>query len=800
MKPFPAKQHLRRFALNHKKKLITIALLSILYLFCLPNPLFKDPSSTVLLDRSGRLLGARIAADGQWRFPPTDSVPHKFARAIITFEDKRFYYHPGVDPLAILRAFRLNISQGEIVSGGSTLSMQVIRMSRKGKGRTFLEKIIEMIQATRAELRYSKDEILALYASHAPFGGNVVGLDAAAWKYYGRSAHQISWSEAATLAVLPNAPSLIHPGRNRDLLREKRDKLLDRLWEVGEIDSLTAQLGKLEPLPEKPLPLPNYAPHLLDRVQAQHKGTHAVIHSTIDHQLQAQAHEIVHRHHLHLKQNGIFNAAAMILDVKTGAVRAYIGNTDAGKEHGSAVDVIPARRSTGSILKPLLYAAMLDDGAILPNTLVPDIPTRYGGYNPKNYFRDYDGAVPAHQALARSLNVPAVRMLNQYGTARFHSFLTEVGMTTLNRPPNDYGLTLVLGGAEATLWDLSGIYASMARNLIDYHQFNGQYPAHNFLPPVFEQKQVKKRDELRAASPLKAHSAISAAATFMTFEALLEVNRPEVDRHWQRFASAQKIAWKTGTSYGFRDAWAIGCNPSHLVAVWVGNADGEGRPGLTGLQAAAPVMFDLFDAVGRGQGWFEVPHADFVPIPTCHHSGHLASSLCTDVDTIWGAVNGLQSPPCPYHQLVHLDESGTWRVHADCESPQDMQHKAYFILPPTQEAYYKSRHPSYTSLPPYRADCLDAITDNQMELIYPKFSSRIYVPVDLDGEVSKTVFEVTHRDPEAIIYWHLDDIYLGQTTHIHEMALNPSAGHHTLSLVDDKGKKLQRAFEVLAKK
>src|ERR1051325_7935443 len=255
--------------------------LFIWYCFCLPSQLFKDPTSTVLEDKNGALLGAKIADDGQWRFPYDENVPDKFAKSIVEFEDKYFYRHPGFNPVSILRAFYLNIKSGEVKSGGSTLTMQVIRLSRKGQGRTVLEKIIELILATRTEISFSKKEILALYSSNAPFGGNVVGLDAASWRYFGRKPSELSWSEAATLAVLPNAPSLIYPGKNHQRLLKKRNRLLVSLWKSGEMASVSCLLAQSEPLPEKPFPLPQLAPHLLDR-STQEGMNGKVVASTLD--------------------------------------------------------------------------------------------------------------------------------------------------------------------------------------------------------------------------------------------------------------------------------------------------------------------------------------------------------------------------------------------------------------------------------------------------------------------------------------------------------------------------------------
>ena len=406
-------QRLLAYFKNNKKKTIVLFLLLVAYYFCLPKHLFKDPTATVITSNKNELLGALIADDGQWRFPENDSVPDKFKTCIIAFEDEYFYNHPGFNLISIFKALKENIDSGEIKRGGSTITQQVIRLSRKGKQRTYWEKFKEIILATRLEFRHNKDEILALYASHAPFGGNVVGLDAASWRYFNRNSEDLSWAESATLAVLPNAPSLIYPGKNQTQLLNKRNRLLKKLLENQTIDSLTYNLSISEGLPQKPYPLPQIAPHLMQTIAKNNKGQR--IKTSVNKNLQQQTNSIVFNHYNTLKQNEIYNISVLILDVKTRKVLTYVGNAPTDKNHQNSVDIINKPRSTGSILKPFLYAAMLDAGDILPNTLVADVPTQFGDYSPENFNKEFDGAVPAKRALSRSLNVPAVRMLQDFG-------------------------------------------------------------------------------------------------------------------------------------------------------------------------------------------------------------------------------------------------------------------------------------------------------------------------------------------------------------------------------------------------
>lgn len=776
-------------------------LLFLLWLFCLPRPLFREPLSVVLEDRTGNLLGARIAPDGQWRFPQTEVVPGKYAVALTAFEDRRFYWHPGVDPAGLMRALWENLRQRKIVRGGSTLTMQVIRMARGNPDRTLWEKCVEIWMATRLEAGYSKKRILAFYAAHAPFGGNVVGLEAAAWRYYGKKPESLSWAEAATLAVLPNSPALIHPGRNRAALLQKRNRLLDHLHRAGHLTQEDCALAQAEALPDAPLPLPRQAPHLLDRLYTQSSGKTTRFHTTLDASLQERMAEILARRQEQYRGNDVHNLAAVVLDVPTGEVLAYIGNvTGAGKEHGEAVDLLTAPRSTGSILKPYLYALALESGDILPRSLLTDVPTQLGDYKPENYYETYDGAVPARRALIRSLNVPFVLLLRQYGLEKFHFNLQRLGLTTLNKPPQHYGLSLILGGAEASLMDITNVYACMARTLTSFYDRNGRYDPTDFRPPIF-----LKAPPGASKPPVrlqKTTDLLSAGAIYHTFDAMQEVERPVSAGEWESFRASRRVAWKTGTSFGFRDAWAAGVTPRYAVGVWVGNADGEGRPGLIGVDVAAPVLFDIFQILPTVGGWFDPPYDDMEQAAVCQQSGFRAGPYCTP-DTVWIPRNGLHAAACPCHQLLHLDVTGQWQVNSDCAAPATMQHRPWFVLEPLQEYYYRSKNPSYIPPPPFRPDCLQTGSAPAgavpMQLIYPKHPARIYVPTDIDGKPGKTVFQVAHRTPETPVYWHLDNQYVATTTTFHQLALQPLPGHHTLTLVDGQGNRIVQPFEVLGK-
>jgi penicillin-binding protein 1C len=458
----------------------------------------------------------------------------------------------------------------------------------------------------------------------------------------------------------------------------------------------------------------------------------------------------------------------------------------------SDVDVVNAPRSPGSTLKPLLYASMLHDGLLLPNSLMPDIPTQIAGYHPENFDLGYDGAVPASRALSRSLNVPAVKMLQQFKYERFYDFLHKVGVTTLKKPPDHYGLSLILGGGENTLWELTGAYADMARVLNHYTKYNGKYDPADYHNPVYTASVPNKPD-------LQKSGLLDAGSIFYTLQAMEEVMRPGEEMLWQQFSSSQRVAWKTGTSFGFRDGWAIGITPKYVVGVWVGNTDGEGRPNLTGINTAAPALFEIFRLLSVSRQWFEMPVGEMVKIKVCRQSGYRAGEYCDDVDELWVPKSGLKAPVCPYHQLVHLSEDEKWQVSGNCVPADEIINKSWFVLPPSMEYYYKTKNYQYRVLPPFRPDCLQGENANPMEVIYPKDGAKIYVPLEADGSRGRVIFNAAHRQADVKIFWHLDDQYVGETRHFHQIALNPPPGKHQLTLVDGNGNTIHIGFEVLAK-
>jgi penicillin-binding protein 1C len=777
----------RNWIQHNKKKSIIGFIVLLVYYFSLPRTLFHEPYSTVIESNDGELLAAQIATDGQWRFPAKDSIPDKFKQCIVYFEDEHFRYHPGFNPVAMVKAVQQNNKAGKVVRGGSTLTQQVIRLSRKNKKRTYFEKVIEIILATRLEFRHSKETILELYAAHAPFGGNVVGLEMASWRYFGVQAHQLSWAESATLAVLPNAPSLIFPGRNQEKLRSKRNALLLKLHNDGVIDQLTYDLAITEPLPQKPYNVPQIAPHLLQRIAKTDAGKR--ITTTIDIALQNRINHIARQYHNQYKQNEVHNLAILVIDVQTRNVISYVGNSPTDFDHDKDVDIISAPRSTGSILKPFLYASMLDEGEILPNTLVPDIPTQISGYTPQNYNLTFDGAVPAQRALSRSLNIPAVLMLQDYGMFKFYDVLQKFKLKDINQHPDHYGLSLILGGAESNLWDLCRTYANLSSTVNYFTASKGKYRSKEFA-----ELNCRSDFETDFGDDSFQKTILGAGSIYLTYNAMKEVNRPEGDEAWRFYDSSLELAWKTGTSFGNRDAWAIGTNSRYVVGVWIGNASGEGRPELTGVDYAAPVLFDVFNLLPK-KSFFSAPLNDLEEVEVCALSGHIAQDDCPKVNQLVNR-NGRKTTVCPYHKLVHLDASEQFQVNSSCEDVTTMVSKKWFVLPPVMELYYKSLHIDYLPLPPFRADC-QTTTHAVMDFIYPKINSKIYLAKNFNGQIQPVIVKVAHSNKEAKLYWYVNNVYKGTTQTFHEMPVEANTGIHYITVVDEFGNEIRRKVEMI---
>lgn len=774
-----------------------------------PPPRFPENRSTALFDAHGRLLGATTAPDGQWRFPDADTVPWRFRRAILAAEDRRFLLHPGIDPLAVARAVRDNFRPHHRLQGASTVTMQVARLLRRARGadgrRGVAAKLAESWLALRLELWLRKETILALWASDAPFGGNVVGLDAASWRWYGTSPEDLTWGQCATLAALPNAPShLLGAASERAALLRRRAAILGRLRVEGAIDSAEWSLAMAEPLPEHPRALPRHAPHALAwmaRIAPGRRWT-----TTLDLDLQAEALRLARARLQELSMAGVRGLSLLVVEVPGGdslpMLRAWIG--DAG---GGDVDLALAPRSTASTLKPFLYGLLLDQGRILPRQWLLDIPSRWGDYRPRNASGTFEGVVPADEALARSLNVPWVRELEALGIAPFLSLLRRAGFGHLHRSSEGYGLPIVLGGAEANLLELAGAYAALGRGGVassiafassgSRRVVLGGPPLDGQAPPA-SPREADRIAERAALDEPRSERILSQGAAWSVLEALRRPGRIEEEEAWRAFAQGRPLAWKTGTSFGFRDAWTVAVRPRWVVAAWAGDPQGAGRPQLWGSTATAPLVFRVQPLLSyRGAPrWFAAPD-DLVPVEICPETGWRRAAPCAAGTTVLAPKAGAAAPLDRWHRVRPFDASGTLRVSSSCEDPHATVSKSVLELPPAAEALAREEKPGFLPDPhPWREGCSPVDQEERLQILIPENGSRIVLPRDIDGSVQKLAIQVGHRGRDAAIRCFLDDQDLGISERFRDFLARPRPGTHVVLCQDDAGSQDRVRFEV----
>ena len=536
-----------------------------------PAPLGRDLEvSTLVLDRNGKLLRAYLTSEGRWRLPATrDQVDPRYLDALLTYEDKRFYHHRGVDPLAMTRAAFQLVTHGRIVSGGSTLTMQVARLLEPRQERSLDAKLRQAVRALQREQALSKDEILGLYLTLAPYGGNLEGIRAASLAYFGKEPRRLTLGEAALLVALPQSPEFRRPDRFPAAAKPARDRVLDRIASHGLFSNAEIERAKKEPVPRARNPMPLLAPHAADQA-ASASPTQRVLRLTIDGGLQRTLETLAYDRAVALGPPSI-SVAIVVVDNATGEVLARVASPDYFDERRAGqVDLTEAVRSPGSALKPFIYGLGFEDGLIHPETLIEDRPIRYGGYHPENFDLTFQGTVTVRRALQQSLNVPAVAVLQEVGPSRLIARLAQAGVP-LVLPKREVapGLALGLGGVGVRLTDLTMLYAGLARQ--------------GTVAPLVERFGSPPSPPKRLIEPV---------AAWYVASVLIGTPPPEN-------AAGGRIAFKTGTSYGYRDAWAVGFDGKRTIGVWAGRPDGAPVPGLAGRVTAAPILFDAFARLGQ---------------------------------------------------------------------------------------------------------------------------------------------------------------------------------------------------------
>lgn len=727
--------------------------------------------SQVILAEDGSFLRVYLNDNEQYLLSPQlqDSIPDNLKQAVLTFEDQYFYRHPGVNPVSLFRALYWNVKHRRIVSGGSTITMQLARMIR-GAPRTHWNKFLEILLAVKLEVHLSKEEILQQYLIHAPYGSNVRGYLAASHRFFAKHPQQLTWAEAALLAVLPNAPGHIFPSSHEEALLAKRNFLLKKMREKDIVDDETYELSLLESIPNELIPFDLHAPHLADRIHQNNDLD--VIRTTINPEIQSETNFFVKQHAARMALLGIRNISALVVDNETGGVAAYVGSQDYHDlENNGRVDGVMAPRSSGSILKPFLYALAIDDGLILPETLIKDVPTYYNSFSPSNASEKFSGVIPANEALVYSLNIPAVRLLNAYGVDKFYNQLKEAGVSTLFRTPDEYGLPIILGGAEVTPWDISRLFRGLANggSFQDIHYLKSQQDTYTT-------------------------QLVSAGASYLILDELKELIRPGLEFYWKKYSSQQPVAWKTGTSYGHKDAWAVGSTPKWTVVVWVGNFDGESNKGLAGMTSAGPLLFNIFQVLEEDDSWFEPQPEDYVKVTTCKHTGFYASRDCPDRVETDAPTNMKPLRVCPFHQRLYIEDNH--RVCSRCwHGNQQVTNQLAFS---SDINYYLRQNGNLVnSVLPHKPDCPVGNDGAALQIIYPLQNANVFIPKDFDGDHQKLVAKVASQFPDRELFWYLNEELIGTTQKTGSFPLMLKKGKQRLTVVDSEGNEDHVVFSTL---
>ena len=735
--------------------------------FILP-PKLNVSYSTLVTDKKGEILHAFLSTDEKWRmFVELNEISPMLRKAILAKEDKYFNYHFGVNPVSIFRAAFNNITKNRRTSGASTITMQVVRMLNPDK-RTYLNKISEILRAIQLEIFYSKDEILQLYLNLVPYGSNIEGIKSASYLYFQKSPDRLSLAEVTTLAIIPNRPTSLQLGMKNPLIVEERNKWLKRFQQAQVFDSQLINDALHEPLTVFRHDAPKDAPHLSIRLKKQF-ANNAIIHSSVSKATQIKVEQMVANYVNRTRAMNINNAAVLVINNETMQVEAYIGSAGFNdKLDGGQVDGVQAIRSPGSALKPLLYATAFDKGIITPKNIINDVPTNFNGFEPENFDRKFNGKVSVEFALANSLNIPAVKVVKDLGKTILIEQLKKADFQTVKKHEKDLGLSIVLGGCGVTLEEMTQLYAAFAND--------GNWQKTEMLDDKLTERKVRNT------------SIISPSATYLITEILAQIKRPDLPNNFDYTYRLPKIAWKTGTSFGRRDAWSIGYNKKYTVGVWVGNFSGEGVPELSGAEIATPLLFQLFNTLdyNTSSEWFIQPK-DVVSRQVCAESGDLPSEYCSNKILDYSIKNISHTRKCTHLKKFYVNLSESMSYCMQCLPVEAYKEKLYNNLSPELISFYELKHILYEKIPLHNPNCTRFFkTDNNAPMITnPNHGSEYFLSVN-DTHQLQLACQTANDVRE--VYWYINDHLLKKTSANKPVFFTPSLGKLKISCTDDKGR------------
>lgn len=756
-----------------KRGIAIVAIPFMLFLvldWTFPLPADSD-YSRIVLDRNGRVLHGFLSRDEKWRMhTELHEISPDIREAFLAKEDKYFYYHPGVNPAAILRAVWNNLTSGRRTSGASTITMQVARLMEP-KDRTYANKFREMFRALQLEWHFSKDEILQLYLNRAPYGGNIEGIKAASLIYFGRLPDQLSLAQIVALTIIPNRPNQLTIGRHNETIQIERDRWIQRLNAEGVFDNERSQAALREPFAYRRMDVPRQAPHLSLRLRNQYPDQYSV-RSSLNREVQSRVENLLYAANRRLRYRGIRQAAAIVIDNHTMQVLAYVGSPDFFDDsEAGQVDGVRAVRSPGSTLKPLIYALAVDLGTVTPKTVVADVPIHIDGYSPENYDANYNGPVTIEDALAYSLNIPAVKTLQQIGVPTLVDKLIEADFRQILLDRNKLGLSVALGGCGTRLEELALLYATFANK--------GQYAKANWL---------------HSDSTATSKRLISEEASYLITESLTRLTRPDLPNSASASLRVPKVAWKTGTSYGRRDAWSIGYNRNYTIAVWVGNFNNEGVPDLSGADIATPILFDLFNTIDYASSnqWYDIP-ANLQYRFVCPVSGQPRGETCEHAVVDW-FVPGISTNQTCRH-LVEVSVSPDERISycTRCRPSIGYKRKLYPDYPADMLAWMERVGARYDKIPNHNPECTRVLQTNPPRIVSPVANQEYLIDRSDDAEIklaAETAADV------GLLYWYVNDRLVGTSKPGEDFFVKVDPGRIKISCTDDRGRNSDITFTV----
>jgi len=735
--------------------------------FILP-PKLNVSYSTLVTDKKGEILHAFLSTDEKWRmFVELNEISPMLRKAILAKEDKYFNYHFGVNPVSIFRAAFNNITKNRRTSGASTITMQVVRMLNPDK-RTYLNKISEILRAIQLEIFYSKDEILQLYLNLVPYGSNIEGIKSASYLYFQKSPDRLSLAEVTTLAIIPNRPTSLQLGMKNPLIVEERNKWLKRFQQAQVFDSQLINDALHEPLTVFRHDAPKDAPHLSIRLKKQF-ANNAIIHSSVSKATQIKVEQMVANYVNRTRAMNINNAAVLVINNETMQVEAYIGSAGFNdKLDGGQVDGVQAIRSPGSALKPLLYATAFDKGIITPKNIINDVPTNFNGFEPENFDRKFNGKVSVEFALANSLNIPAVKVVKDLGKTILIEQLKKADFQTVKKHEKDLGLSIVLGGCGVTLEEMTQLYAAFAND--------GNWQKAKMLDDKLTERKVRNT------------SIISTSATYLVTEILAQIKRPDLPNNFDYTYRLPKIAWKTGTSFGRRDAWSIGYNKKYTVGVWVGNFSGEGVPELSGAEIATPLLFQIFNTIdyNTSSEWFRQPK-EVVSRQVCAESGDLPSEYCSNKILDYSIKNISHTRKCTHLKKFYLNLSESMSYCMQCLPVEAYKEKLYNNLSPELISFYELKHILYEKIPTHNPNCTRFFktASNAPIITNPNNGSEYYLS---ENDTQQMQLACQTANDVREVYWYINDRLLQKASANKPVFFTPSLGKLKISCTDDKGR------------